>query len=45
MNDAFTEMGGSLAPENRRNITKKSFIVFINALNNIHLGWMAENSC
>jgi hypothetical protein len=33
-------MGGVIYGDNRKNVTKKSFIVFLNAVNNVFLQWM-----
>jgi hypothetical protein len=33
-------MGGIIYGENKKNVTKKSFIVFLNAINNVFLQWM-----
>ena len=38
--EAFKTMGGVIYGENRKNVTKKSFIVFLNAINNVFLQWM-----
>ncbi len=35
--DAFKIMGGVIYGESKRNVTKKSFIVFLNAINNVFL--------
>ena len=41
MANAFKTMGGQ---PNRSNVTKRSFIVFVNAINNIYLQWMKSGS-
>jgi hypothetical protein len=38
--DAFKTMGGVIYGENKKNVSKKSFIVFLNAINNVFLQWM-----
>jgi hypothetical protein len=38
LKDAFIILGGS----NTEGITKRSFVIFINALNNLFLPWMSE---
>ena len=39
--DAFKTMGGHISSgDHRRNVSKRSFIVFINAINNVFLHWM-----
>ena len=40
MLDAYKFMGGQTHGEHRKNITKRSFIVFVNAINNVFLQWM-----
>jgi len=40
MLDAFKLMGGQAHSEHRKNVTKRSFIVFVNAINNVFLQWM-----
>jgi hypothetical protein len=40
LTDAFKTMGGNAHPEHRKNVSKRSFIVFVNAINNVFLQWM-----
>jgi len=41
-------MGGislNSTSQSKKNITKRSFIVFINAINNVFLNWMENSDC
>ena len=38
--DAFKTMGGVVYGDSKKNVSKKSFIVFLNAINNVFLQWM-----
>jgi hypothetical protein len=43
LSDSFKQMGGSLPTAGDhlgRNVSKRSFIVFVNAINNVFLNWM-----
>ncbi len=44
MVDAFKTMGGVIYGEHKKNVNKKSFIVFVNAINNVFLQWMKGES-